>query len=225
MDFKIENLTKDSIRQILKLMKKALELYEKEYENRTYIFKYYDGREFKFKIKNNILPHLLGIDVSGKGTWLEYIGHNKCDSYSWLKDFINAEEFIEYMIFNKGKPQIFNFGKILYKSQNFCKMSLLNNVAFIFKTFDMMPNNIGILFDDRLLSFKTVESNGVNFPKSFYIYEIPLLNCYNEGYFGGTLVPNGLIVKKNEKSIDKSYMYTRSKRRAQNITIRAFMNK
>ena len=225
MKFINDNLTKEDIRNTLKFMKAALELYEREYKNKLYVYELDKNNQFKFEIPSNFLHHLLGFDVYVTGTWLEYIGHHKANSYEWLFDFVKSGEFIEFLLFDRSEQPVVNFAKMLYKSMNFCDMSLREERAIIFSA-RYSKQNIGIIKGNKIISFKTagyMEGNVKHVPRSLYIYDKSLKE-YDPKSLKSFTVPNGLTIQKIKEKIILDDMYNPERRKEELGKIKTFRN-
>lgn len=225
MKFINDNLTKECIRNTLEFMKTALKLYEKEYKNKLYVYNLDKNNQFKFVIPPNFLPHLLGFDVYPNGTWLEYIGRHKANSYEWLFDFVESGELIEFLLFDRGEQPVVNFAKMLYKSMNFCDISLREERAVIFSV-KYSKQNIGIIKENKIISFKTagyMEGNVKHVPKSLYVYDRSLKE-YDPKSLKSFIVPNGLTIKKKRENIIFDNMYNPEARKEELRKIKTFIN-
>lgn len=155
------------------------------------------------------MPHLLGYDLNGEGTWLEYIGSKrvKINSLEWLEEFVKSVEFIEYMVFKRKEPKLVNFSKIMFKSQHFCNMSLEKNSAFLFdsKIGRNMIRHIGIFGNEELTTIRLIKSKKQSqllyTPRSLYVYD-------NDFKYIRLKIPQKLTISERNKTIYPNGLYS-----------------
>lgn len=211
MDFETNNLNAEDVKKTLELLKSAIEMYKREYQNKLYKFSTSNGK-INLSIHPYLLPHILGFDINARNSWLDYIGKNRINSFEWFEEFANSGEFIEYMIFGKFEDPLVNFYKMRYKTEHFLKMNINNNPAFFFNSGGYMPLHIGIIIEKKIISFKIIKEqkndiNSIYIPRSLYIYDDieGMLNGRNLRDF---IIPCDLEVYKKKKSIDMSQLYS-----------------
>lgn len=169
------NLDPKLLHETLENLKSALNNYEKNFQNKTYKFRFEDGTNISMNIASKYLNHLLGFNLEFSNTWVEFISSKSFYSPEWLRDFANSEEFISYYIFARKQEPYINFSKVNYKASNFKNLDLKSNTAFLFEYPYFKKNviNLGIVNDDKIISLKLGNNGQIHYfaPLSLYVYD------------------------------------------------------